>query len=212
MLPGRANRSHDSEWHLGQSFGGVTAPSGSNPQLRHCNWNTVVGRVIAAKGSYLRKCPCDANRSMLIDISKTPCAKALAIINRSPAKQRSKDDTTAIFALLVVVAQLFHADLTQPIFPKDAQSVRVAKKPQHKNVGARATSSSAGQDVISRDFAASAAVHFIDPQLTLERANGNVQAGSRVSPVPAALGQCLLDRQALQGFHGQAGWDLFIAG
>jgi len=35
MLPGRANRSQDSPWHLGQSFGGVTAPSGSNPQALH---------------------------------------------------------------------------------------------------------------------------------------------------------------------------------
>jgi len=149
---------------------------------------------------------------MLIDIPNTPYAKALAIINRSPADLRSKDDTTAIFALLVVVALPFRADLTQPIFPHDAHSVTVAKKSLRKNVGARATSSSAGQDVISRGFPATAAIHFIDPQLTLERSNRYVQAGGRVSPVPAALGQCLLDRQALQGFHGQTGGDLFIAG
>src|SRR5687767_5407214 len=69
MLPGRAKRSHDSPWHFGQRRGGVTTPSGSNPQQRHWTWNTVTRAIDACNGLYEANSPSDANRSMLMDIA-----------------------------------------------------------------------------------------------------------------------------------------------
>src|SRR5688500_5657352 len=69
MLPGRAKRSHVSPWHFGHSRGGVTTPSGSKPQQRHCTWNTVTRVMDASTGLYEANSPSDAKRSMLIDIA-----------------------------------------------------------------------------------------------------------------------------------------------
>jgi hypothetical protein len=77
MLPGRANRSHASPWHLGQSLGGTTTPSGSNPQQRHWSWKIAVRASASGKGLYVMKWPVDPKRSMLIDICKTPSIQAL---------------------------------------------------------------------------------------------------------------------------------------
>src|SRR2546428_2345717 len=77
MLPGLAKRSHDSPWHLGHRRGGVTTPSGSKPQDRHWIWKTVTRCRLAGKGLYLRNCPSEAKRSMLIDIPNTPSCKVL---------------------------------------------------------------------------------------------------------------------------------------
>src|SRR2546425_68691 len=77
MLPGLAKRSHDSPWHLGHRRGGGTTPPGSKPQDRHWVWKTVTRCRRPGKGVYLRNCPSEAKRSMLIDIPNTPSCKVL---------------------------------------------------------------------------------------------------------------------------------------
>ncbi len=69
MLRGRVNRSQELPWHLGHNRGAEIASSGSNPHNRHCNLNMATGaESAAAKRSYLKKLPSDANGSMLMDI------------------------------------------------------------------------------------------------------------------------------------------------
>jgi len=52
MLPGRANRSHDWLWHLGQRRGVVIAVSGSKPQEWHWTWKIVVFIEVGGNGLY----------------------------------------------------------------------------------------------------------------------------------------------------------------